>query len=122
MKIPVTNNTASPIFVASQMIPPGETRHFEAHHVPPEHRPVPADPEPEAAPAPHPLAQSLDAKVADVLAGLAALSDAELAEIETLEREGRNRKGVIEGIAAERLERGARQAGGGDGEGGDGGA
>lgn len=43
-RIPVHNNTAMPMYVGSEMVPPGETRHFEESQVPLHLRPAKAEP------------------------------------------------------------------------------
>lgn len=107
-KIPVSNPTAMPIWVAGQMIPPGETRHFDAHHVPAEHRAAPAAPPPAEAPPPDPLEIIRAGSVKDIAAGLATLADDELQRLDALEQgSDKPRKGVLEAIAAERLRRAA---------------
>jgi hypothetical protein len=112
-KIPVSNNTAMPIYVGGLMIPPGETRHFEAHQVPAHLRPQPAEAAPEPAPA-DPLAELVKHKVADVAAALPDLSDEDLARVLELDAaDGNARKGVAEAVAAEQLRRAAEQSGGG---------
>jgi len=119
-KIPVHNNGAMPIYVAGQMIPAGETRHFDADMVPPEFRPAPAEaaeqPEPE-----DPLLKLFGEKLSVLLPILKDLSDAELdrlGELEQAKGEGA-RKTLLAAIAEETLRRAdAATAGqtGGEGE------
>lgn len=93
----VTNEKAFTIYRNGVAILPGETKHFPA---PP--RPV------EVAPATDPHAELLailDGKVAEVLAALPGLSLAQIDVLEQAEQDGNTRKGVMEGIAAERLRR-----------------
>lgn len=114
-KIPVKNNGAMPIWVGGTMIPAGETRHFDPHHVPPEHRPARAKAESEAPPA-DPLQAIQSGSVKAIVAGIEALTDDELGRLEELEQAGgAPRKGVMEAIAAERLRRAAQGQGGDDG-------
>lgn len=103
-KIPVTNATAMPMFVAGQMIPPGETRHFDAHHVPPHLRPAASEPEPEAPV--DPLAALLAHSVKDLKEMLPALSDAELEALgEAEQRDETPRTTLLGAIAEEQLKR-----------------
>lgn len=106
-KIPVANNTAMPIYVAGSMIPPGETRHFDADQVPPEFRPVAAA-APAAAPVGDPIAALSRATVAVIKAAIPGLSDADLELLGDLEQAkgGQARKGVLEAVAEETLKRG----------------
>lgn len=102
MRVPIENNGQMPIYVAGVMIPPGEIRHFEDDQLPPEFRaPAVVEEVPEI----DPLADLLAMKVDNVVNGLAALSDEELARLEVLEAEGKQRKGVLEGIAEDMLRR-----------------
>jgi hypothetical protein len=102
-KIAVENNTKMPMYVAGQMIPAGETRHFEAWQLPPEHRPAAVIDEPAAAP--DGLLAILAGGVKAIELGLAALSLEELVRLTALETEGKKRKGVLEAIEAESLRR-----------------
>lgn len=108
MRVPIENTGLMPLYVAGVMIPPGETRHFDDDQLPPEFRQPSA--EAEAPPALDPLLDILAMKVADVEAGLPALSDMELDRLEMLEIESHNRKGVIAAVAEERLRRGEAKA------------
>lgn len=103
-RIPVTNNTAMPIYVGSYTVPPGETRDFPESQVPPHL--LPAEPAAEApAPPPDVVAQLLGGGVRDITAVLADLPDDVLAQAEAAEAAGKARKTVIEAIAAEKLKR-----------------
>lgn len=105
MRIPVHNNTAMPMYVGANMVPPGETRDFEEHQVPPHLRPAPAAAEPEkAAPS---TAEALQTEKADRIAkAIATLTDEQLVELEALEQSAEKpRKTVLEAIAAEALNR-----------------
>lgn len=105
MRIPVHNNTAMPMYVGANLVPPGETRDFEEHQVPAHLRPAAAPAEPEEAPPS--TAEALQASSAkDVIAALANLSDEHLTELEALEQAAEKpRKTVIDAIAAEALNR-----------------
>lgn len=118
-KIPVTNNTKMPIYVAGSMIPAGETRHFDAHQVPPEFRP--AAPVAESHPVDS-IAELLKGSVAAITAQFGTLSDQDLDRLEMLEAERTPpRKTLIEAISIERLTRAAaleekKEAATGEGE------
>jgi hypothetical protein len=105
-KIPVTNHGAMPLYVAGLMIPPGETRHFDADLVPLHLRP-PA-PEPEVDETQYdPLAELIEGNVKEVAAAIPGLSDDDLARLGELEqaRGDHARKGVLSAIAEETLNR-----------------
>lgn len=113
-KIPVHNNTAMPIYVGGAMIPPGETRHFNADQVPPEYRPAKVEEaqadEPGKEIAPEEGVKLILAGTVDtVKATLADLSDATLALLKDAEEAGKNRSSLLEAVDAELLK---RQAGG----------
>ncbi len=123
MKIPVNNDTAMPIYVAGQMIPPGETRHFDPDQVPPHLRPKAPEPEPEAPS--DSLAELLDHSVKDIVAQIPALSDADLERLGDLEQAkgGEARKTLLGAIAEAQLDRAdAKTGAGGAGNEGDGAA
>ena len=103
MKYPVTNTTAMPIYVGLLMIPPGETRHFDLDQLPPEHRPAPDVPEPEAPK--DRLAEIAKMNAGSVVAILADLDAEDLARLQSLEAAGKARITVLEAIAAEGLKR-----------------
>lgn len=109
MKIGVENLTASPMYVAGVMIPAGETRHFDEDEVPAEMRPAPA-----VAAAPEvedPLAVILAGSVRDIVAGVDALSDAEIdALIEREEQAAKPRKTLLVELAEVQLERASKRA------------
>jgi len=116
MMIGVENKGASPMYVAGVMIPAGETRHFEDAALPPEFRPAVAGEVVPPAPA-HPLAVLLAGSVREIVAGVDALSDAEIdALIELEEQSERPRKTLLAELAEVQLERaGARTDGGAEG-------
>lgn len=99
----VTNDGDSPMYVGGQMIPPGETKVIEDGDAPPEFR-APAPPV-EEEPAKDTLAEIAGFKADLILPLLADLSDEDLARLQGLESEGKARKTVLEGIAAEGLKR-----------------
>lgn len=110
MKVPISNDGQSVIFVGGRMIPPGEVVLFEEHELPAEYR-APAEPSAEVPPE-DPLAVILDMKVADVVNGLGALDDQDLAKLGELEAAGKARKGVLEAVAEEQLARAEAKVGG----------
>lgn len=104
-KIPVTNDTAMPIYVGSAMIPPGETRHFDEEQVPHHLRPEkPAEavsaPDPSAA-----LAELLEGSVAEVKGSLSDLSLEDVERLGEMEQLGQKRKTLLAAIADEVLNR-----------------
>ena len=104
MKIPVTNNTAMPIYVGSAMIPAGETRHFEEHEVPHHLRPK-AEAVPVEQPVEDPLGEMLKGNVGSVVALLPAMTSADIEKLGELEQAGLARKGVLSAIAEIQLSR-----------------
>lgn len=98
-KIPVHNPGAMPMYVAGLMIPPDETRHFDADLVPLHLRP--AAPEPEAAPAPDPLAVLLAHSVKDIKALLPELDDATLEALGSAEQAAETPRSTLLGAIAE---------------------
>lgn len=95
--VAVTNDKAHTIHRNGVAILPGETRHFPAPPKPVAAAPT-ADPDAE-------LLAILDRKVSDVVAALPDLTLAQIDRLEQAEQDGNTRKGVMEGIAAERLRR-----------------
>lgn len=109
MKHGVTNTGRSPMYVAGQMIPPGETRHFDLRDLPPELRPA-APGKADEPPAENALEVLRARKVAEVVAALPDLSSKELADLDLLElADPKPRKGVLEAIAADVLRRSTEQ-------------
>lgn len=108
-RIPVINDTKMPIYVGSNIVPPGETRDFPESQVPVHLRPAPAEDTPAAAEAGHeenPLVSLLDQKVDDVKAAIPGLADAEVELLGELEQmSGNPRKGVLSAVAEEILKR-----------------
>lgn len=112
MKYPVTNTTKMPIYVGALMIPPGETRHFDLEQLPPEHRPAPAADDAEPAAPPDRLAEIAEMNVGIIIPLLPDLSDDDLARLQAIEQDGKNRKTVIEAMGAEILKRATAKADG----------
>jgi len=104
-KIPVTNNTAMAIYVGSAMVPPGETRHFNADQVPHHLRPVAAVIETPAPAAADHLAALLGKSVAHVKEEFHALTLEELEQLGELEQFGQARKSLLSALADEILKR-----------------
>lgn len=103
-KIHVTNSSAMPMYVAGQMIPPGETRHFDPDQVPPHLRPAAPAPEPE--PEADPVADILGHSVKDIKEMLPALSDDELEALGDAEQQAETPRTTLLGaIAEEQLKR-----------------
>lgn len=111
-KIPVTNNGAMAMYVAGLMIPPGETRHFDADLVPLHLRPAP--PEAEVEEPTDALAELITGTVKEVAAAIPSLSDEDLSRLGELEQAkgGAARKGVLSAIAEETLKRADAKAAG----------
>lgn len=99
-KIPVHNPGAMPMYVAGLMIPPDETRHFDADLVPLHLRPAAAEPEAEA-PAPDPLAVLLAHSVKDLKAMLPELDDATLDALGSAEQAAETPRSTLLGAIAE---------------------
>jgi len=93
-RISVSNNTAMPIYVGSNMVPPGETRDFPESQVPPHLRPADTDAPAVTGHAPR-LALLLDESVSGVLAKLPELSDADIAALIEMEESGQARKTLL---------------------------
>ena len=84
-KVPVTNNTAMPIYVGSNMVPPGETRHFDLAEVPEHLRPAPAEVAAEAVET-DPV-EALSAKSAkEIIGAIPGLTDQQLEQLGNLEQ------------------------------------
>lgn len=111
MRIPITNNTAMPIYVGSSMIPAGETRDFEENDVPLHLRPAPASvvlvtvPDPAAA-RQSALAALLAQPEVEILIALPRVPDEDLTALEAIEKAAEKpRQGVLEALGAELLAR-----------------
>lgn len=111
-KIPVTNTTAMPMYVAGQMIPPGETRHFDADQVPPLLRP--AAPEPEAEKPIDAMEELIGHSVKDITALLPSLADEQLERLGDIEQAKGDaaRKTLLSAIAEQILTNAEAKAGG----------
>lgn len=123
-KIPIKNTGKNFLHVGGRVIPPNETHLVDEHLVPPALLPKPAasesvEPTGDQPSTDQPSAdqtQPTDQALLDLVAGtvsqivpqLAALSDDDLVTVHALELEGDNRKGVLEAIEAEKLERATR--------------
>ena len=110
MQIPVTNNTATMMYVGGALIPPGETRHFEEYEVPEHLRPavdVPAEEAQSADPLAEVLAALLDGNVASVVATLPEMPTADIERLGEMEQAGAARKGILSAIAEVLLDRSA---------------
>lgn len=105
-KVSVTNSNAMPIYVGAQMIPAGETRHFDEDQVPENLRPVPEEAAPIAAPLDGMQALS-EGKVSDITAALPSLSDADLERLGEIEQTKGDaaRKTLLSAIAEETIKR-----------------
>lgn len=115
--IPVTNNTAMPIYVGAEMVPAGETRLFHEWLVPEHLKPAPEAPaEAAAEDAPPDVVAELSEKPAkDVIAGIEALTDEQLERLGDLEqaRGDKVRTTVLAAIAEANLKRAEAKAAGG---------
>lgn len=104
-KIPVTNNTAMPIYVGSSMVPAGETRHFDIDQVPLHLRPQKAEPV-EIAPAVSGLLVALlEKSVPSIKEEFHVLTLEELEQLGELEQFGQARKSLLSALADEILKR-----------------
>jgi hypothetical protein len=99
-RIAIENKGQMPMYVAGQMIPGGETRHFDKTMVPREY--WPKEEEPAEEPAVDALAELLEHNVQTVVAALATLSREDLEKLGEMEQAGAARKGVL-GPIAEKL-------------------
>lgn len=108
-KIPVTNESAMPIYVAGLMIPPGETRHFDLDQVPPHLRPAAPEPEPEVQV--DPVAELLKHSVKDLKEMLPTFNDQELEALGAAEQLAEKPRTTLLGaIAEEQLKRAEKGA------------
>lgn len=105
-RIPVTNNTAMPLYVGSNLVPPGETRDFPESQVPPHLRPA-EEATPEEETQTDPLAELLAGSVKDIAEQIGDLSDEDLARLGDLEqlKGDTARKTLLSAIAEETLKR-----------------
>lgn len=100
-KVPHTNDTDKFMHVGSVTIPPGETRDVDPTLLPG------YEPEEEEKPQEHdnPLDDILLKSIADIVTLLPEVPSEQLLELEAMESVGKNRKGLLEAIAAEQLKR-----------------
>jgi len=103
-RIAVENKTKMPLYVGSNIVPPGEIRDFPESQVPHHLRPAPVAEAAPQAPA-DPLAELLKGNVASVVAALPDLTDADVERLGELEQQGQARKGVLSAVAEELLVR-----------------
>lgn len=104
MKVPYTNTTNGPQYVGPLLIQAGDTRMVDQSF-------LPSAPEAHAeSPPADPVLALLDANVSAVTGSIATLSDADLDRLEAAERDGKTRKGVLEAIAAQKIDRAAAKS------------
>lgn len=103
MKVPYHNDTDKFVHIGPVTIAPGATRDVEDSHIP-GHKPA-ADTAPEAAA--DPLALLSAGKVADIIAQIPSLSDADLDRLGEMEQVGKNRTTLLSAIAEALLHRAA---------------
>ena len=103
-RIDVTNNTAMPLYVGSNIVPPGETRDFPESQVPMHLRTAEESP-PEAEAPKDAVLELLDSSIPEIVAALADLSDEDLARLKAAEEAGKTRKGLMAALAEEELKR-----------------
>jgi hypothetical protein len=97
------NDTDKPQYVGGVMIPARSARMVDARLVP---GATPAAEVP--APTEDAILGLLDGTVKDIHAALPGLSDEDLLRLENAENDGKTRKGVLEAVAEERLNRAQR--------------
>lgn len=105
-EIPVTNSGTDNLHVGGKMIRPGCTRMIDENQVPAHLRPDDQPAAEEQAPA-DPVLELLNGTVPEVVDALPSLSIEDLDRLEAAELADKNRKGVLEHIAADRLRRAA---------------
>lgn len=104
-KIPVSNNTAMPMYVAGMMIPPGETRHFDPEQVPVHLRPAPVA-EPKEETQFDPIEELRAGTVKEIVAQIPELADDVLEALGAAEQSDKNpRTSLLSAIAEEQLTR-----------------
>lgn len=101
-KIAIHNPSPGVMYVGAQAIPPGETRHFDAHLVPPHLRPKKPD---DAAPPPpvDAVAELLKKPAAAVIAALPDLSIEDLERLGDLERAAKKPRSTLVSAVAEQI-------------------
>lgn len=103
-QIPIHNAGTTNMHIGGVVIRPGATRMIDERLVPGHLKPATTDAGEEET-ADDPVANLLDLNVASIVAALPEFGD--LDALEAAETEGKARKGVLEGIAHERLRRAA---------------
>ncbi|MCE5182370.1 MAG: hypothetical protein LLG15_11260 [Betaproteobacteria bacterium] len=106
-RIAVTNNTQMNMHVGSNIVPPGETRDFPESQVPHHLRPVDAEEPEKKEEQIDLLAEMLSSKVADIIAKIPSLSDADLERLGEMEQVGKSRTTLLSAIAEALLHRAA---------------
>jgi hypothetical protein len=111
-KIAIENKTKMPMYVAGQMIPPGEFRHFNEDQVPAEFRPA-KDETPESEPE-DPIAALSKLSVKSIVEKFPELSDADLERLGDLEqlKGDEARTTLLGGITSEMFHRADQKAAG----------
>lgn len=105
-KIPVTNNTMTPIYIGSAMVPPGETREFDENDVPPHLKPKAVE---QVAHQRVDVVAFLAESAPDILASIGNLSDDQLQSARATEAKLENpRQNVLAGLQAELEKRGVK--------------
>jgi hypothetical protein len=102
--VPFTNNTINTLHIGSATIPAGETRDVDESLLPGYGQETIVT---EAELPSNPMIEMLKSNVRSVLEKIAALSDADLAQLVAQEEAGANRKTIIEAVGAEILRRAA---------------
>lgn len=108
----ITNDTASPMYVAGRLIPPFDGRHFEDHELPPEHKPAAAAAAPEEPSLDEELKKLLAGTIKEISPQLEALTFEALDRLAMLEMQvnaDAPRKGLLQAVDAEKLRRADEQ-------------
>ncbi len=105
-EIPVTNTTNANLHIGGKVIIPGETRMVDERIVPDSLKTKEQNAGDAEEPR-DPIHGLLEGTVVEITAALAGLSTEELAQLHDAEVAGKNRKGVLEAIAADQLRRAA---------------
>lgn len=104
-RIPVTNNTAMPMYVGSNMVPPGETRDFPESQVPAHLRPAAEPVAEDLKPSEDPVAALAAGTVKDAVEQIPGLSLADLERLGELEQLGKARASLLSAISDALLSR-----------------
>jgi hypothetical protein len=106
----ISNDTASPIFVAGRLIPAFDGRHFEDHELPPEHKPEAVEVLESTGPTlAEEIRELLEGTVKDVSAKLPGLTFEALDLILDIEPAGDNRTTLLQAVRAEKIARADEQ-------------